>query len=368
MRIAFLCKRRYMGKDVIDDGYARLYEIPFQLARLGHNVRGYCLGYQGQPAGEWEHEASPGSLIWTARSVQGLKAPDVLAYPFQLLRQLRKFKPDVLIGASDIPHVALAAWLSKRLGVPFATDLYDNFEGFGQAKVPGMKALLRWSVRNAGLVTATSEPLARLVREGYGARGKVVAMPSTVDKAVFRPMDKRECRLALGLPLDARLIGTAGGLMRDRGVGVLYEAWQSLHLEHADLHLVLAGPVDPDFPPPQGPRVHCLGMVPHAASAQLFGALDVGVIYLRDTPFGRYCFPQKAYEMIACELAIAATNVGAMGGLLAGVPGSLYEADDVAGLTRCIQLQLRDRKLSRVMVRSWSDAVAELDQHLRLLS
>ncbi|MDN5851146.1 MAG: hypothetical protein L0H63_16170, partial [Nitrococcus sp.] len=27
MRIAFLCKRRYMGKDVILDRFARLYEI-----------------------------------------------------------------------------------------------------------------------------------------------------------------------------------------------------------------------------------------------------------------------------------------------------------------------------------------------------
>ena len=62
MRIAFLCKRRYMGKDVIDDRYARRYEIPYQLARLGHQVHGFCLGYQGQPAGEWTHEASPGSL------------------------------------------------------------------------------------------------------------------------------------------------------------------------------------------------------------------------------------------------------------------------------------------------------------------
>src|SRR3546814_4200678 len=28
MRIAFLCKRRYMGKDVVLDQYARLYEMP----------------------------------------------------------------------------------------------------------------------------------------------------------------------------------------------------------------------------------------------------------------------------------------------------------------------------------------------------
>jgi hypothetical protein len=36
MRMAFLCKRHYMGKDVIADRYARLYEIPYQLVKLGH--------------------------------------------------------------------------------------------------------------------------------------------------------------------------------------------------------------------------------------------------------------------------------------------------------------------------------------------
>jgi len=31
MRLVFLCKRRYMGKDVSVDRYARLYEIPVSL-------------------------------------------------------------------------------------------------------------------------------------------------------------------------------------------------------------------------------------------------------------------------------------------------------------------------------------------------
>jgi hypothetical protein len=38
MRVVFLCKRRYMAKDVIVDRYARLNEIPRQLANLGHQV------------------------------------------------------------------------------------------------------------------------------------------------------------------------------------------------------------------------------------------------------------------------------------------------------------------------------------------
>ena len=49
MRIAYLCKRRYMSKDVILDRYARLYEIPYQLARLGHTVEAFCLCYRDEP-------------------------------------------------------------------------------------------------------------------------------------------------------------------------------------------------------------------------------------------------------------------------------------------------------------------------------
>src|SRR5690606_2792663 len=117
MRIAFLCKRRYMGKDVILDRYARLYEIPCQLAKLGHEVRGYCLDYHAASEGEWEHEASRGALRWESRSLGTLRVPELLGYPRHLLKQLRTFSPDILIGASDIPHVALARWLSRRLRI-----------------------------------------------------------------------------------------------------------------------------------------------------------------------------------------------------------------------------------------------------------
>ena len=68
------------------------------------------------------------------------------------------------------------------LDVPYAVDLYDNFESFGQARIPGMVGALRRAVRRARLVTTTSEPLKDLVVEGYHATGEVISMPSTVDK------------------------------------------------------------------------------------------------------------------------------------------------------------------------------------------
>lgn len=367
MRIAFLCKRQYMSKDVIVDRYARLYEIPFQLARLGHSISAYCLSYQGHEQGEWQHAGEPGNLIWQSASLDWKRWPSALNYPRSLLRRLREFKPDVLMGASDIPHVVLSAWLARRLHVPYAVDLYDNFEGFGQARIPGMIGALRLATRSADLVTTTSDPLRDLVLNDYSARGEVVSMPSTVDVEVFKVREKLECRKQLNLPEAASLIGTAGGLQKAKGVDALYTAWSHIAEQRPDAHLVLAGPVDKHYPPPFGPRVHYLGMLTHAHTAILFNALDVGIIYLRDTIFGRYCFPQKAYEMMACGLPIAAASVGVMPSLLATAHGSLYEAENPDSLARAVLAQLDRPVRAEVRISDWKQVVAELDSRLQFI-
>src|SRR5690554_8123847 len=50
----------------------------------------------------------------------------------------------------------------------------------------------------------------------------------SVDLQIFCPQNKQTMRQMLGLPKDALLIGTAGGLMRDRGIDVLYEGFLKL--------------------------------------------------------------------------------------------------------------------------------------------
>lgn len=364
MRIAFLCKRRYMGKDVILDRYARLYEIPYQLAKLGHEVRGYCVDYHAASEGEWEHEASPGKLHWKSRSLGKLRAPVLLGYPNYMEEQVRIFSPDVLLGASDIPHVALTGWLSRRLQIPYAVDLYDNFEGFGQARIPGFVSALRRSTREAGLVTTTSEPLKHLVESEYRAHGKVIALPSSVDKEVFRPGCRAAARHALGLPADVRLIGTAGGLYRDKGIVPLLEAWRVVQQAHPDVHLVLAGPTESQQPLPEGPRVHMLGHLPHVRVADLFRALDIGVISILDTRFGRYCFPQKAYEMLACNLAVVAADVGAMSDLFAAAPQLLFQAGDASSLADVLIRQLECPEHTALPIHGWDELIAEIEPSL----
>jgi len=193
-------------------------------------------------------------------------------------------------------------------------------------------------------------------------------MPSSVDKAVFRPRERAAARRALGLPAGAPLVGTAGGLNRDKGVGDLYEAWRTLAAADPGVHLVLAGPTEAGFPPPAGPRVHALGPLPHERVAELFSALDVGAICVRDTPFGRYCFPQKAYEMLACRLPVVAADVGAMGRFFAGRPASLYRPGDGADLAAKLRAQLAARAAPEVPIAGWDELIGALEPRLRRLA
>ena len=357
-----------MGKDVILDRYARLYEFPYQLARLGHQVRAYCLDYHGAGQGEWEHEAAPGTLHWVSRSLGVLRAPALLSYPYRLLKQIRSFAPDVLIGASDIPHVALTRWLSRKTRIPYAVDLYDNFEGFTQAKIPGFVRALHHATREAGLVTTTSEPLKQLVESEYSVRGTVIALPSSVDKAVFHPCDKNTARDRLGLPRGVPLIGTAGGLYREKGVEPLYQAWRKISALHPDVRLILAGPLETSLPLPKSDRVHYLGHLPHAQIPDLFSALDVGVISILDTPFGRYCFPQKAYEMLACNLAVVASDVGAMSSLFSATPQLLFSPGDADGLTTALLKQVEQPIKVMIPIHDWSALIARVEPMLRSLA
>lgn len=365
MRIAFLCKRKYMSKDVIVDRYARLYEIPRQLAWMGHDVLCFCLSYQGHASGRWEHEGGAGRLRWVSRSFKGKDFPAVLGYPIKVLNELREFRPDILIAASDIPHIVLGEWLSKKIGIPLVTDLYDNFEGFGQGRIPGFRYALRRSVRQSKLVTTTSAPLRDLVLEDYQAKGRVVAMPSAVDRSIFYPRSKDACRRKLGLPLEGKLIGTAGGLYREKGINQLYDAWRLLEEKFPDFHLVLAGPVEPETPIPVGERVHYLGLLPHSSVAEFFCALDVGVMCIPDTVFGRYCFPQKAYEMLACSLPVVATGVGAMLDVFSGDDRYIFRCDDVQDCVEKIVLQVEWQMLPDLEIMDWQGLIKEMESHMR---
>ena len=362
MRILCLFKRRYMRKDVIVDRYARLYELPLALARRGHEVLVICLNYRGVASSFASvDERGEGRLRWQSCDLGALLLAGLLHYRRTVLAAIAEFAPDLILGGSDSPHVVMTRHFARGAGLPYALDLFDNYASFGLSQLPGLRGAYARALADADAVICVSEPLRAMVVSAYAPRGPVTTLESTINRDLFYPRERAASRQRLGLPLDARLIGTAGALDASRGIATLYRAYQQLRARQDNLHLVLAGGRDGAAALPDAPGVIHLGELAHEHIPDLFSALDVAVICMRDTAFGRYAFPQKAYEIIACRTPLVAARVGALTTLLAAQANSLYDVDDVASLTHCLEAQLATPTPCAIVPPDWAAQAAHLE-------
>ena len=333
MKILVLCKRLYTGKDLLSDRYGRLFELPEALARRGHEVDGIALSYRAAPstfpdsAVRWRcADASPRG-VWT--------------YVRRLAELGRNDRPDVVWTSSDVIHAVVAS----------------SF---------GARALLRRSCRRAAALTVVSDTLRAKVVAAYQPAGPTVVIGNGVRTDLFRDRDRRAAREALGLPVDAPLIGTVGSISDDRGIGDLFRAFDRLVQERPEARLVLAGPLGRGVALPRSPRVHWLGLLPHAQAAVTMAALDVVVVCNRDSTFGRACYPLKLAEAIASRRPVVAAAVGDVAELLRDVPASLYVPGDDAELATALGRQLdRPHVAPADRARTWEELATTLADVLR---
>ncbi len=360
MRIAVLWKRRYMGQDVITDRYARLYELPQGLAQGGHEVLALCLNYHpGQAECRVDAVPPPGALVWRGYQAGPWLVGGLPDYWRSVLAELEAFQPALLLGGSDAPHAILTRQLARRLGIPYLLDLYDNYEAFGLGRLPGVTRWYRRALREAAGITAVSDLLTEYVRT-LAPGVPVMTLESTIDPRRFYPRDPVVACERLGLPAAGRLLGVSGSLHPNRGIGQVYAAFARLSATDPGLHLVLAGDAPRRQPPPRHPRLHWLGRLPHDEMPHFFSALDLALVPMIDTAFGRYAFPQKAYEIMACGTPLLTARVGALARTLAGYPACLYDAGNPGDLDQRIQQQLANPVTPEIPIPSWADQSVRL--------
>jgi glycosyltransferase involved in cell wall biosynthesis len=354
LRILVLTKRQYTNKDLLDDRFGRLREIPLALASRGHSVRGLCLSYAVREEGR----VLDGPVAWKSVNATPLIIPGLLRFVREAARDARTC--DVIWACSDSFYGIIGFLLSRATGVPLVFDLYDNFEFFLAGRLPLIKQLYRHVLRNCEAVTCVSKPLAELIRTRGRTHGLHV-LENAVRHDLFMPLDQLECRSAMNLPLTSRIIGTAGALDENRGIQNLFQAFSRLQERIPDLHLALAGRRRTTLPIPFHSRVHDLGELALEAVPSFFNALDAAVVCNLDNDFGRYCFPQKAREIMACDVPIVAANVGSMQHLLRNHPEWLYSPNSPVDLARVLEKRLNDRKTGYEAVISWNKATDVLE-------
>ena len=93
MHILILCKRQYTGKDLLNDRYGRLFELPVALADLGHTVSVVTTSYRKRGAEQYVDRG----VRW--RSV------DALPTPLNVIRiqaaEAKALRPDLVWASSD---------------------------------------------------------------------------------------------------------------------------------------------------------------------------------------------------------------------------------------------------------------------------
>ena len=206
-------------------------------------------------------------------------------------------------------------------------------------------------VKKCDHVTVVGRSLFDHVRS-YGRKRPTDIIINGVDQALFHPMDKSVCRKALNIPGDGVVIGTVGALYENRGIANLFQAFFLLQQKIDHLFLVLAGPRD--IPLPTEEAVRDLGIVDQDKVPEILNALDIAVICNADNPFGRYCFPAKAMEIMGCDIPLVASDVGSMGDFFKTHPHWLYKHDDPADLAKKIAARLNDRQTGYTNI-SWDD-------------
>ena len=356
MRVLVVCKRQYTGKDLVNDQFGRLYELPAGLARLGDEVRVCALSYR-QRTGATMGRFDGASVEWRTLN----------AFPIGLMRHgawldeaTAGWKPDVVLVSSDMLQAVLAMRWSKRRGIPCVIDLYDNYESFGLSRLPGLAAAFRSACMRAAALTVVSDSLADYVRATYRVACPVEVVVNGVGKDIFYPRDKGLARDALGLPRDARVVGTAGALTVGRGISDLFDAFERLACHDDRLWLIHAGPTDDSVRRGRHPRIVDFGMLPQHRVPDLIAALDVGVVCNRNSAFGRYCFPLKLHEMLAMRIPVVAAALGDVQRLLVNHPQSLYVPGDVAMLGERISAQLSAPSIADIESPTWQDCAGML--------
>jgi glycosyltransferase involved in cell wall biosynthesis len=103
-----------------------------------------------------------------------------------------------------------------------------------------------------------------------------------------------------------------------------------------------------------------LGLLPHSEIVAFYNALDLAVVCMRDTDFGRYAFPQKTYEILACRTPILTARLGALEQTFKNYPQCLYEPDSAIDLQNKITALLNNPCTIDIPVPTWSEQAQRL--------
>ncbi len=257
-------------------------------------------------------------------------------YP-ELAQTLREFQPDI-IDLWEEPWglvSAQAAWLRRRLA-PQAKIISETEQNIAKTLPPPFETFRSYTLSQADFVVGRSTEAIENVRaKGYAGQAAVV--PNAVDTRLFQPLDRAECRRALGL--TGWTAGYVGRLVEEKGLADMVAALPACPPD-VNLLFVGSGPFQATLEQQAAElrlteRVRFLPPRPQDELPQVMNALDTLVLPSRTTPRWKEQFGRVIIEAQACETPVIGSNSGAIPDVV-GDGGMIFPEGDSQTLAKAI--------------------------------
>jgi teichuronic acid biosynthesis glycosyltransferase TuaC len=294
-----------------------------------------------------------------------------------LLRLRKRFAFNLIDAHFAFPDGYAATLLGRWLKVPVTITLRGT--EVPHSRDAARRRRIAAALARARRVFSVSDSLKQHA-VSLGADGtKIRVVGNGVDTAKFHPVAKTEARAALGLPIDAPVLISVGGLVERKGFHRVIECLPSLLGEFPGLRYLIVGGANPegDWSGKLQQQVAQLGLQNHVLflgampSAELkrpLSAADVFVLATRNEGWANVFL-----EAMACGLPVITTDVGGNAEVVCEpVLGAIVPFGDAAALQQAIANALRqswDRAaiMAYALTNSWDSRVAILTEEFTAL-
>ncbi len=356
-----------------------LYEKSKALGKIA-DVRVFCIdpvypryGFL-RPRTFVNHEAESGYSV-PGVAVEYLRYPalPVITRPLNgyncgrtLLRRLRWYRPDLLIGYEVYPEGFAAVAAARDLRIPVIVGALGSDVLRSRGYCVGK--LTTQTISKATFVLTVSDDLReRVMRYGIPPE-RCRTIHNGCDLAIFKPSSREAARLELNIDPRAEIVVFIGRLVPLKGLRELFEAVATLSASRSPLHLVCIGegPMDQELrrrasqPDLKGHVSFAVGASPHEI-ARWLAASNVFCL-----PSHSEGCPNVVVEALACGRPVVASNVGGIPELLNSRSGILVpprNAEQLArGLSRALDHPWNQEEIARCSQRSWDQVACETYQ------
>lgn len=272
-------------------------------------------------------------------------------------RLLKEQSADLVHAHTVMPEGFAAVLLAREFGLPAVCtihggDINNLLPPFLLASKRRLAlAAVKWSLRHLKHLITVSGDLKRKVEQLVGGQGPDITIAQNgADTEFFKPMDKNEARKILGLPSAKRIVVFVGGLVYDKGIPFLLDAFARVSKPDTALYLIGDG-VKKEALQRQCRALkienQCVfaGRRPHEEIPLWLSSCDCFV--LSSVTEGS---PTIIAEAMLCRVPIVATAVGGVPELISnGETGLIVPSKDSAALARAIDFMLTNHNAAEQM-------------------